>query len=176
MRLFVAIEFSGLKKELEGIQNKIDDKLAKLKKTESFHITLKFLGKVPEERAEEAKKRLKKVSFRPFKLKLDKIGVFPSEDYIRVIWVGVKPSEEVMRLQEGVETALKDLKIKKDFEFKPHITLARVKSVTEKEELIGSLKKIDVKGKAIDIRDFRLVKSRLTPKGPVYEDVAVFSV
>ncbi len=175
MRLFVAIDFCDLKEELIGLQDRIDDSLARLNKTSSFHLTLKFLGKVSEDKAKDVVDRLKEVRFKPFSLSLDKIGVFPKEDYVRVVWVGAKPSEEVIELQNGVEEVLKEFGFKKDFNFHPHITLARVKSVNDRDGFAKNLQSIKVDIGEIEIKDFRLVKSTLTPKGPVYEDVEIFS-
>ncbi len=175
MRLFIAIDVKELKEDLTKLQNNIDDSLAKLKQTETFHLTLKFLGKVSEDKAEEVKNKLKDIKFKPFPLTLDKIGVFPSEDFIRVVWVSVKPTEEVTKLQENIENTLKEFKFKKDFKFHPHITLTRVKYVDDKEKFIKNIKELKVDKKTIEVKDFRLVKSKLTPKGPVYEDIAVFS-
>ena len=174
MRLFIAINFNKLKNDFEEIQNKIDKKLAKLKKTSTFHITLKFLGEVSEDKISLIKERLNKIEFKPFSLILDKIGVFPTENYIRIIWIGVKPQEQVKQLQENIESALKEFDFKKDFKFHPHITLARIKSVNNKEEFIKNIKDIKIEEKTVEIKNFKLVKSTLTQEGPVYEDIAIF--
>jgi len=175
MRLFIAIDFNELKDYFIELQSNIDGSLAKLKKVSTFHLTLKFLGKVADDKAKEVKDKLKEIEFKPFSLTLDKIGVFPSENYMRVIWIGVKPTEKVIELQKKIETSLKEFNFKKDFKFHPHITLARVKAVNDKEKFVKNLKDIKVEGEEIEVKDFRLVKSTLTPKGPVYEDIDVFS-
>ncbi len=175
MRLFIAIDFNELKEDMIKLQGNTDESLAKLKKTATFHLTLKFLGQVSEDKVESIKEKLKEVKFEPFSLVLDKIGVFPSENYIRVIWAGVKPKNEIVELQKKIEKVLEEFDFKKDFKFHPHITLARVKFVNDKEKFVKNLEEIKVKEKKIEVKDFRLVKSTLTPKGPVYEDIAVFS-
>jgi len=175
MRLFIAIDFNELKGEFTELQNKIDISLAMLKPVSTFHLTLKFLGKVSIENAEKVKKKLKNIKFKHFSLTLDKIGVFPSENYIRVIWVGTKDNEDIIKLQEKIELELKEFSFKKDFKFHPHITLARVKSVNNKEEFNKKLKDLRIEEKTIEVNNFKLVKSTLTPKGPVYEDLKEFS-
>ena len=80
-----------------------------------------------------------------------------------------------MQLQKEIESSLEEFNLKKDFEFQPHITLARVKTIDDKEKFIKNIKEIEVEQKTIEIKDFRLIKSNLTQKGPVYEDIAVFS-
>ena len=89
---------------------------------------------------------LKEIKFSPFSLTLDKIGVFPSENYIRVVWVGVKPTEDVIELQRKIEDSLEEFKFKEDLKFHPHITLARVKSVDDREGFAKNLKDIKVEG------------------------------
>lgn len=175
MRLFIAIDFNELKDYLTNLQSNLDKSLANLKEALTFHLTLKFLGEVSDDKAKLIKEKLKEVKFTPFKLTLNKIGVFPSENYIRVIWISVKPTEEVTKLQENIENALKEFNFKKDFKFQPHITLARVKFVKEKEKFSKNLKNIKVEEKTIEVNDFKLIKSTLTPKGPIYEDLAVYS-
>ncbi len=171
MRLFIAIDFNELKDYLIELQGKIDKSLSKLKECSTFHLTLKFLGEVSEHTADLIKDKLKKIEFKPFSLSLDKIGVFPSENYIKVIWVGVIPKKEVIELHKKIEESLKEFKFKNDFEFHPHITLARVKFIKEKDEFIKNLMNIKVDNKRIEVRDFRLVKSTLLQKGAVYEDL-----
>jgi len=175
MRLFIAIDFNELKDYFIELENKIDKSLAKLKEISTFHLTLKFLGEINDDKVELIKEKLKEIKFYSFSLSLDKIGVFPSENYIRVIWVGVTPTNQVIELQQKVEDSLKEFNFKKDFKFHPHVTLARVKFVKDKEKFIKNLRDIKVGDKGVEVRDFRLVKSTLKPEGPVYEDVAVFS-
>lgn len=175
MRLFIAIDFNELKDYFIGLQNKIDKSLAKLKEVSTFHLTLKFLGEVPNDKVNLIEEKLREIKFNPFFLTLNKIGVFPNENYIRVIWVDVKPTENVIELQKKIEDFLKEFNFKKDFEFHPHLTLARIKFVKDKEKFVKNLRDIKVDKKTVEVKDFRLVKSTLTPEGPVYENIAVFS-
>jgi|SRR3989338_1229034 len=174
MRLFIAIDFKPLEQDLKDLQQGVDESLAVLKKTDTFHLTLKFLGKVNEEVAEEVRQRLRKVEFKPFKLELGNIGVFPTENFVRVIWIGIKPSKEIKELQENIEKALEKFGFEKDYEFSPHITLARVKIVKDREKFQKALKGIEVKQDVIDVSDFRLISSKLSPKGAVYYDLEVY--
>ena len=118
---------------------------------------------------------LKNVKFKKFEVFLDSIGIFPTENYIRVVWVGLKPEDYILSLQKIVDESLKEL-FKKEKYFKAHITLARVKYPEDKKLFLEQLRKIKIENKKIEIKDFRLMKSTLTPKGPVYEDLAVFNL
>ena len=64
---------------------------------------------------------------------------------------------------------------KKEKDFKAHITLARVNYPEDKKQYLEQLKKIKIEKKKIEVNNFRLIKSTLNPKGPVYEDLAVFN-
>jgi len=174
MRLFVALDFDELKDYFIGLQKQLP-KDAKLTLTKTYHLTLKFLGEIPENSIEKIKEQLKKVEFENFEINLDNIGVFPNENYIRVVWGGISPKEQVIELQKNIEDSLKEFNFKKDFQFHPHITLARVKFVKDKTNFVDSLKKIKIdKNKKIMVKNFKLIKSALTPEGPVYEDLEIF--
>ena len=80
-----------------------------------------------------------------------------------------------MELQSKIDESLKPL-FKKEKEFKAHITLARVKYPEDKRGFVEQVKNIKVESKKIEIKDFRLIKSTLSPKGAVYEDLAVFGL
>ena len=67
-----------------------------------IHLTLKFLGEVQPDKAEKVKEELKKIKFKPFSVYLDSTGVFPSESYIRVVWIGLKPENDILELQSNI--------------------------------------------------------------------------
>ena len=173
MRLFIAIDFNELRDYFFELQGALP-KNARSSLAKSFHLTLKFLGEVQPDDADKIIGILKNVKFGPFFVFLDSIGIFPTENYIRVVWAGLKPEEKVLELQKKIDDSLKVL-FKKEKDFKAHITLARVKYPEDKKSFVEQIKKINVESKKIEIKDFRLVKSTLTPKGPVYEDIAIFN-
>lgn len=175
MRLFIALELDKLKEYFKEIQGKLASDNAKITLTKTYHLTLKFLGEVDEKDADLIRVSLKNIKFEPFSTKLDKIGVFPNENYIRVVWVGLKPDNEIMELQQNIDEALASL-FKKEKDFVSHITLARVKFVNDKKSFMDMLSRIKIEPKEIMIKNFKLVKSTLTGEGPVYEDLEVFSV
>jgi len=177
MRLFIAIEMpEEIKEYLIQIQSKIGNDLAKIKwvNKEQMHLTLKFLGEVEPNGMGKVKKEIEKIKFEPFSVHLDSIGVFPSEDYIRVIWTGLNPEEKILELQKEIDGKLKKL-FNREKNFKAHITLGRIKFVDDKVKFMDMLKKFVVKSKKIDVDNFKLIKSTLTRHGPVYEEVKGFS-
>ena len=173
MRLFIALDFDD-PEYFSNIQKQIPPDTAKLTLPKTFHLTLKFLGEVPDDKVDELKDRLRQVKFEAISASTDKIGVFPTESYTRVVWVGLKDGDKIIEIQQRVEKALEGM-FPKDNRFHPHITLARVKFVKDKVNFIKKLREIKVEPKEFSINGFKLVKSTLTPEGPVYEDLEVFS-
>ena len=108
----------------------------------------------------------------------EKHYIYPSSNAFsrakRFPYVGFEPKEELIELQKQVETVLKEFNIRKDFQFLPHLTLARVNFVKDKEDFIQKVKKITTKKTEVEINNFKLIKSTLTPEGPVYEDLDIF--
>ncbi len=176
MRAFIAVEMpEEIKEILLNAQKKINTEKAKIGLARAFHLTLKFLGEVDEKKIEEIKNKLNGVKFDSFETSLTNIGVFPDENYIRVVWVGLNDSENrITGLQKQIDSKTEILGFKKDTRFHPHLTLARVKFVEDKQDFIKDLKEIKIKKKSFQITEFKLIKSILTPEGPVYEDITVF--
>ena len=172
MRLFIAIDFSELKDYFLELQKQLPSN-AKLSLVKSFHLTLKFLGEVQQNKVEEIISILKTIKFQQFEVHIDSVGIFPTENYIRVVWVGLKPEEKVIKLQSQIDESLKEM-FRKEKGFEPHITLCRVKHPQDKKLFVEQVRKINVGNKKIAVRGFRLVKSTLALKVPVYEDLGVF--
>lgn len=176
MRTFIAIEMpKEIKEILLDAQKQINTEKSKIRPAKAFHLTLKFLGETEEKKIEEIKSALNEIKFKKFNTALTEIGVFPNESYIRVIWAGLDDSEnKITNLQKEIDSKMELLGFKKDTRFHPHVTLARVKFVEDKEGFIKDLKEIKIEKKSFEITEFKLIKSTLTGEGPVYEDLAVF--
>ena len=172
MRLFIAIDL-----DQEDYFKQMPEQIPEVKATypKIFHLTLKFLGET--DKKQEIIQALEKIKFKPFKLKTTKIGVFPSENYIRVVWLGLGDNQDLKQLQEDIEKTLGPFKFKKDFDFHPHITLARIKFIKqeEKQDFINKLKQIKIPEKEFEVKEFKLIKSELTREGPVYEDIKTYT-
>ncbi len=183
MRTFVALEISEeVRERLERFQRKLLRGWASLKlvEPENLHLTLKFLGEVEEGRLGEVEEALRRgcSGVFPFTMEVKGTGVFPSPQYVRVVWAGVGEGwEKVSSLQRGVDRELGRLGFPRDPEFVPHLTLARVKNVKNRGEF---LRAVEEGGKEefgrMEVREVHLKKSVLTPRGPIYEDLRTFSL
>lgn len=174
MRLFIAVEApEDIHNYFFQLQNQISNDIAKMALTKSFHLTLKFLGEVDEPKKDSVIELLRKVKFEHFTAELSDMGVFPNEDYIRILWVGLEPKGKIIKLQQKIDDPLVNL-FPKDKRFHPHITLGRIRFVKDKKGFIELLKSIKIDKKSFEVNSFKLVKSTLTPEGPFYEVLAEY--
>ena len=136
MRLFIAIEVSEeAEQELKKAQEFIAQK--GIRCTDKFHLTLKFLGGISEEDVNNIISNLEKVHFPKFELSLDGLDTI-NPNYIRVIHANVTPLAELLKLGELVNKATSS--IKRDHDFKPHITISRIKFIENKTEFLEKIK------------------------------------
>lgn len=63
-----------------------------------------------------------------------------------------------------------------DKEFSSHITLARVKSVINKEGLVEYIRNMHLKNLKFEVNEFLLMKSELTEFGPIYRVIERFKL
>jgi 2'-5' RNA ligase len=176
IRCFVAVDLpASMREEIGSIQREIALQGLRLVRPELVHITLKFLGDVPESRVPKVALALEEVRCPPFIAQVKGIGAFPGRS-IRVVWLGVEGN--FGELYQGVEEALSPLGFEREARgFSPHATLGRVgRPSREVSELlsgrIASFKDADLG--SFPVEKFRLKKSTLTSGGPIYEDLAEF--
>jgi 2'-5' RNA ligase len=176
MRVFVAIPVSEevknqalqVTKELAGIDSDI-----KWVEYENYHITLKFLGEIRREQLMKIKEKLAFVAQAcpEFILKTNRIGFFPNKTRPRVMWVGVKGElNKAQFLGERVDTYLGELGFEAERKRSFHLTLGRIRSERNIDELLYKTANINssFKEQDVNINEFNLMESRLSSDGPRY--------
>jgi 2'-5' RNA ligase len=175
-RAFIAVDVGPMPKLLE-----LSDMLRatradlKLVEPENIHITLKFLGDTDEGLVDRIESAMVDCSdgIAPFEISLENIGAFPNLNYMRVVWVGIEGAEPLVQMASCLNSAMKELKFKSDKKgFKPHLTVARVRSPRNKDELKRTIEahSEDDFG-TIPVERLVLKKSVLSPAGPTYSDI-----
>ena len=147
---------------------------------EGIHITLKFLGSVPGEQVPELAQRLTSAlaAQEPFELTIRGLGVFPSQQSPRVIWLGLEGNLRALgQAQERVEEATEPLGYPREKRpYRPHLTLGRIREDAPPEELteIGRLPGEWPKGPGISFRvaSASLMRSNLVRGGARYTRLA----
>lgn len=175
VRTFIAVELPDeIREKISRIQPGFGLKSGIVAR-DNIHITLKFLGEVQDAKVEKIKAALDGIKTSSFQAHVRGVGVFPNLGYIRVIWAGVaEGADKFVELSSAVESALVPLGFAKEKKFTPHATIARVKSVADKNALTARIKELaDAEFGTFTVGEVKLKKSTLTPKGAIYEDLGI---
>lgn len=177
MRAFIAIE---LPEEARDFLRRLQGQLktcgadAKWVAPSNIHLTLKFLGEIDERKLPEITAAMEAAvaEKHPFSVRLASLGAFPKIDYPRVIWVGIdKGDSEIKEVAKNLEESIARLGLpKEERPFSSHITVGRLRSQLNKDELAQALKtiKIEPQGPEFLAAKITLFKSVLAPSGPIY--------
>ncbi len=179
MRTFIAIEIPGeIKRQMaevqRGLRNSGVD--ASWPRPEGIHLTLKFLGEIPEARLSEILNSLRSAAqgTGAFRIEAAGAGAFPNAKAARVVWIGLSGDvDKLSRLQSAVEKAMTDIGFaQEDRKFTPHLTLGRIKYIRSRDGWLKALEEIrDIKLSAFDVDAVSLMKSELKPSGAVYTEM-----
>jgi len=183
VRSFVAVEIQDklVLSKIREVQNILSSIGAdvKLVEPENIHLTMKFLGDVSEVKLEKIKSIISDLSFVPFVMTLSNVGVFPNMNRPRTIWAGINSGiESLAEIHKIIEFRLNELGFQRDNRrFNPHITLGRVRGVTNLDLLVNALLDVaDTPFGEVNVNAVFLKKSVLTNRGPIYSNLAVSKV
>ena len=170
MRLFLCTELSKEAREelTRAIEEVKKSKLvvAKYVEPENLHLTLKFFGEISDADVTNIKNKLETLKFRKFDAELEQVGYF-SEEFIRVLWAGLK-CNEIKELSEKVEEMFG-----KNDKNSCHITIARIKNISDKNKFKEFVRNFKIKKIKFTVDKIVLKKSELTSKEPIYSDIFV---
>jgi 2'-5' RNA ligase len=189
IRAFVAIELEeSLRQALAQVQATLRSRLEKAipsgariqwVKPASIHLTLKFLGDIPEERVPEIQAALAQAVDQHARctLEVGGLGVFPHARAPRVLWIGLADHDgAVQQLVSDVETALVVIGFRQELKpFHPHLTLARIKEQSHsagRALTAGGLLEQSTTTGRLPVTAVALMKSDLQPSGSVYTRLA----
>jgi RNA 2',3'-cyclic 3'-phosphodiesterase len=101
-----------------------------------LHVTLRYVGEVPDDRLEEIHHRLDEIEAPGFDLSLAGVGLFGQGARARILWAGVERSDALAHLQRKVESAVvRAGEPAETRRYSPHVTLARLDRATNPERL-----------------------------------------
>ncbi len=185
MRTFVAIELTQQCRDnlLEAIDTL--DSIAggvKWSDEEQLHLTVKFIGELDEDALPDAVEALQKPADEtpPFSMDISGISGFPPKGVPNVLFAAVQEDSGVLQsLQSSVEDALaEELGVEReDRDYIPHVTLGRIKEKGFCPPLPKLVKQLpDSYFGNVPAGEMVLIKSELTPDGPVYTPLHEFTL
>jgi len=179
MRLFVGAEADeAIKREAERViaelRRRIGSALnARWVPVENLHLTIRFIGHVPDDRAPALLEALSgPVGARPFDVEFDDCGKFPPRGAPRVLWIGLSRGlPPLAALHEEFNRRLAPAGFEPESRpFSAHLTLARIKDAPGGSGRIvdGVLAEIHVTPVVQRVDHVTIFESRLSPNGPRY--------
>ena len=175
-RLFVAIDLPDVTKDRILSLRQDDLPPGRWARRDALHLTLHFIGDVPEAVARAYQRRLAEVKVGAFELRIQGLGQFPINDRPRVIWAGAQNTPALRALHEAVGGALEREGFRRERRrFQPHITLMRFKKPLRRGLASKWIQAhIDFYAEPFRVERFALYESDLQPSGAVYTRRAHF--
>lgn len=184
MRLFVSVDLPpALAEEIAAVQERFEEASGlRFVRPDQAHVTMKFLGETSEHRVDTIVDALERAidaaDIEPFEATFEGLGVFPSLEYISVVWVGVSDGErEFERVFDPIESELVAEGFEEaDHEFTPHVTIARMDHAGGKDLVQRVIREESPVVGTTTVEEVRLTESTLTQDGPVYETLHAISL
>jgi 2'-5' RNA ligase len=190
MRIFVAIDIDASIREriatfMQGVSGFAPD--ARWVRSESLHVTLKFIGEKAEPEVEAIKQALAETRGQSIDIAMRGYGFFPTARSARVFWIGIEAGPALAALARAVDDATASLGVpREDRSFSPHLTLARGgggsgnprrqqtdkpnRSFQHLQEKLAAMPALDFG--TMTAREFSLFRSHLGRGGARYEKLA----
>ena len=176
MRLFIAV---NLPAETRGAIHHAVDPLrliapdAMWVAADNLHITLKFLGEVPDVRVPPLRTALEGLAavHRPFTIELGGVGAFRNLRAPRIVWMAAAQEPKLELLHHDVESASAALGYTMDGKaFRPHVTLARMRGPLGRQaaRTFGVAARNVGYAAEVNVRTVDLMEATLTPAGSRY--------
>jgi len=128
-RHFIAIPLPAALKNFLALLRPASFPGGRLVPPEQMHITLHFLGELHHHDVVQVERIMTELSEPIFELEVSGLGCFPNCREPRVLWAGVSPNSNLLRLHRKLEKLLEQA-IGYEAEaraFRPHVTLVRIR-------------------------------------------------
>ena len=174
-RVFLALNLPlDIKQDIFALYNKTNTPKIKWTAFDNLHITVKFIGGIEEGQLEKLQNFLKN------NLKIPKINLeikntifFPEFSHPKIIALqGIIASETKNKINAFLNLLQQELKFipKNNHPFTPHITIGRVKGYIDRSQYEFKYEN------ECSINNIDLMKSTLTPTGPIYEIIKNYNL
>lgn len=197
MRAFIAIEMPApVQQRLLATQRRLTqqlrlqqlDRCVRWTSANNLHLTLRFLGEIDSAQQHTLEQSLAQIAQRHARMMLfaGGVGCFPSVRRPNVIWCGVEGDVVALTgLQVAVESAVQLAGLPAEPKpFKPHLTIGRLQRHATAAQLqaVGAVvtqlaaAPAHAGEAASAVDELLLMRSELTPSGPIYTRLRVFAL
>ncbi len=179
IRTFIAINLPDpVKKTISMFQHDAsgDGFNVRWVKPENVHITIKFIGDIPQDLADRIKDEVFSAPplYKSFALACGGTGVFPNLKRPRVFWAGItKGVKELTEIAEIVDDRLAALSISRENRpFRAHVTIGRFSRSPEDRAIRQFVSSELLSTEDISVNKMTFMKSELKREGPEYSVLA----
>jgi 2'-5' RNA ligase len=142
---------------------------------ENFHITLRFVGEVDHDVAEDVHDALARIEAPECDIALNGLDWFGNKWKASNVYARVQKTDALVHLQRKVESAVVRTGLKPESrKFCPHVTLGRLRNTTLDEVAQYVRERHAPEPTRFTADHFVLYSSFLTPKGPIYQAAAEY--
>jgi 2'-5' RNA ligase len=179
LRLFLAVDLPDpVRRQVAALFDPATS--ARWTKPEQLHITLRFMGKTPEEALPGIRRRLSEIRHPAFELSLGGAGIFPEGAHptnARVLWLGIRGTEALAALKSALDKCLDGVAPPDEkSSFSPHLTLARFPR--RPDQTLARFLDANRGFCSADwkVTCFRLYKSTLSSQGSLHEVIDEYAL
>ena len=182
MRVFLAFDLpDSVKSKILSLEEMIRERSKRIRLVgrSNMHITLKFLGEQPYQAVNRIVELTEEVAKRhsPFKINLDRAGVFKDLVNPRVLWLGEENGKYV-NISNEINEKLDIFRLSDNTPF-CHLTIGRMKWI-ERGEVLDVLRLcrdfLNREEVGFSVNSIYLYESILNPKGAIYKKIEKFNL
>jgi RNA 2',3'-cyclic 3'-phosphodiesterase len=143
-----------------------------------LHLTLKFLGDTKSESVEEYINALNVIlcEYKNIELCFSEFGVFKKGNEPKILWIGLKKNENLIKLVNNIELKFAEFGFEKEKrDFKCHITLLRFRGFEDAEKIL-SLIRVNLPEIKFISNTVNFFESKLLPSGSIYKSLKSFNL
>lgn len=173
-RLFIAVKpelNSTISGKIESLKKILQKSAINWVAWKNLHLTIHFLGETPIDKIENLDNLINASikDITPFEIIFRSFGIF-GKTTPKIIWIGIDDCPQLRLIYNNLKQSLTDSGYKPDEKvYSPHLTIGRVKSLTETIELNNFLlSQKDVLFQNTIIESVLLFESILGPQGAEY--------
>lgn len=141
---------------------------AKISIAKQRHITAAFFPDISQIESDKIKRTIGSINEKKITLKNPYILLLPRQTNPRVISISFKDTQKIKSTYSIIDNSIKNIKHDKK-PFKPHITIARIRQIFDKDLFNREITNIQIPFNEIILNKIVFYKSILTQDGPVYE-------
>ncbi len=139
----------------------------------NMHLTARFLGETPDNQLDQLIKVVTTAGGKGTVIRtvIQQIGGFPNLHRPRVIWAGMDNEvNKLVPIAVEIERYVQQLGFPAENKpFKPHLTLGRVREGAKIGNSLDFLMRYQLTPIPVQFDRLALIKSTLTPRGPIYD-------